>query len=288
MRKTEKNVKKGANNGFYKTIVFFAVVLIVIISAIGFIVNCLYGVYKDSYYPSNVLDGSSISAFSKIMDSGEYKELKEIAEEMADGGNGYLIYPTGRNVSFDYQGDILSRLTASTGTGYIVVAKGTGNIQEDILAHVNSYYTFVGKVDPVYSEKVSESGSAGNYYADYSAGYLDCGNFFKREGLYLIALEYRATATESLFVTYVTGNYKELSENFKVIKQFAELALEGKAVPEEEQSTEQEVEDISSDDIDEISEYISEKYGVSNEPVGTVSGNSMDESQEEIDFTIGD
>lgn len=254
-------------------------VLLIILLGFFLVGKSLYSVYVDSFYPDGILNDDTFSAFSKTMSADTYKPLKDVAEALADGGNGYLLYPVDGRTKFNYEGSVMATLATENESGLLIVAQGSGNIQEDIVAHARDYYTFMGRIEPSYDEKVFESGSIDNFYTNYSSGYLNTGNFFKENGFYLSAFECRATDEgDYLFIVFVTENIMELKGQIGMMKLFATYMLEGTEVAEdaveevtEEETGEQSLEN-SSEQIEAINRYISEKYDVEAIP-GTVSGN---------------
>lgn len=266
-RKEAENTKTVGKEKYKEKITLMVAVLFGILFAVYLIVKSLYSLYMDSYYPSGVTGEETFSVFLKTMPTENYKPLAEVAEALADNGNGYLLYPSDRRTTtYTYEDSTLAKLTTSTGEGIFVVAPGTGNIQEDIINHVHDYYNFMGNTKPSYEEKVYEDGNIDNFYASYSSGYLSTGNFFKENGFHITAFEYKATAGKYLFLVYATEHIKELRNHVPMIRQFAIYALEGEVTEENMETAEDmeltEEQKTSTEQIAEINKYIEERYGV--------------------------
>lgn len=270
--------------------------MLILIAAAG-IGTYLYGEYKSSFYPENVIEPMEMSALARKMTQGRYMELYDIAMAMAEDGNGALLTPAGRRREFDYEGDILVRMSTNTGTGRIVVAQGSGNIVEDIKKHAKEYASFIGKVEPTYTEKVSESGLLSGYQTVYSCGYITCGNVLSEQSFYLVALEFATNDIDRLFVIYTTNDFRELGSNLKVIEEFSLLALEGSGTEQGDNMSSDDTEStISSEEevmsIEEINDYISHTYPVQNTDKTTqISANSSGIPQEksvELDLEYAD
>lgn len=232
MKKVKKKpVEKTRKKKHYKaTIIMLSFFLVLIMGGFFVVGAIMLNIHSDSLYPTNVLVQSDISAFARTMEYLTYKPLNEIAISIANDGAGPMLSPIGGSKEFDYEGDVLVKLTTSTGSGRIIVRQGTGNIQNDIVSSTPYYYDFMGKLNPVYKEKVIESGQLNNYQAEYSAGYIDTGNFIKENGYYVIALECSASENgRYLFIVYATESQKELRNMVGLLKDFASLALEGDA-----------------------------------------------------------
>lgn len=299
--KGKKNKKKHL-----KAKIIMSMIMLVLILVAGTGIGIyLYGEYKNSFYPENVVEPMNMSALARKMSSEKYLELYDIAMVMAQDGNGVLLTPVGRKRAFDYEADIMVRMSTSTGNGRIVVARGSGNIVDDIKKHAKEYAGFIGKVEPSYAEKVSESGMLSGYQAAYSCGIVTCGNILSEQSFYLVALEVAANDTERLFVVYTTEDYHELGTNLKVIEEFSLLALEGSGESLEEEQIEDSLKDEESPDlkdnasseeevmsIEEINDYISHTYPVQDiNALEQVSDNSAIHTQEkslELDLEYAD
>lgn len=261
--KVAKKVKKAKKKHLKAKIVTSIITLFVIMVALLGIGTYLYGEYKNTFYPENVVESMEMSALARQMTQGRYMRLYDIAMTMAENGNGVLLTPIGKR-EFDYDSDMMVRMSTSSGSGRIIVAQGSGNIVDDIKTHAKEYASFIGKVEPFYTEKVSESGLLSGYQAAYSCGYITCGNVLSEQSFYLVALEFATNDIDRLFVVYATQDYRELGSNLKVIEDFALLALTGSEVPNEETddsvNTDEDVEEVMS--VEEINEYISHTYPV--------------------------
>lgn len=281
-KKQKQKKKKNLKNSIIIS-VFFLLIIGVLFYGIGMY---LYDMYRDTFFPAGVVEENTMEVFGRQMDADGYKKLFDIATELADNGNGVLLTPTGHRKEFDYDGDILIKLTTSTGGGFITVAQGSGNIVEDITKHAKEYANFIGTVTPSYMEKVSEIGVLNGYHTAYSSGYLKCGNALSKEGFYLTALEYAASDTKRLFLVYTTKNMRELGVNLKVLEDFAALALEGdREVPGDAENASNDAgeksvldkddSEFTSEDIDDINSYISDKYGVTEQDGGSLETTEM-------------
>lgn len=287
-----KNTKKHLKAKIIASMVSLLVILVLVLGIGGY----LYGEYKNSFYPEQVVEEMGISALARTMRAGRYMELYDIAMAMADDGNGILLTPVNRRREFDYEGDILIRMSTSTGSGRIVVAQGTGNITDDIKAHAKEYASFIGKVEPVYTEKVSESGLLSGYQAAYSCGYITCGNVLSEQSFYLVALEFATNEIDRLFVVYTTQDYKELGTNLKVIEDFALLALSGSDINEVpvtdttvQSNAGGDSEQVEAMSVEEINDYISHTYPVQTvDDAGQISGNTTGvlEQQESVELKL--
>lgn len=266
-------------------LVGLSVVLAIITLSLVIVGLILANVVMDERYPREILVETDFSAFTKTMPSDNYLPLREIAERIADNGNGPLLFPKKNKTTYDYEGTVLTSLTTNTGSGCFYMAQGTGNIQEDIISHINDYYIFMGKVSPSYDEKVFETGNMNNFSASYSSGYLNTGNLFKEKGFYVSAFE--CVATESgkfLFVAYVTEDSKELKEQLETLCKITTYALEGEQAVSgngndiqsgssvDADGVDGEEEDVMS--VDEINAYMKDKYGLEDGPGVPVSANS--------------
>jgi len=259
--KVTKKVKKKKKHLKARIISSMVVLFILSVGLLG-IGTYLYGEYKNSFYPANVVEPMEMSALARKMTQGRYMELYDIAMTMAEGGSGVLLTPIGRK-SFDYDGDMMVRMSTNSGSGRIIVAQGSGNIVDDIKTHAKEYASFIGKVEPVYTEKVSESGLLSGYQTAYSSGYITCGNILSEQSFYLVALEFATNDVDRLFVVYATSDFRELGTNLKVLEDFSLLALTGSGEDKEIDIAESEVdetEEVMS--VEEINEYISHTYPV--------------------------
>lgn len=275
-REKKKKRAKSVIRGMMFALFVIAVMFIIVAYA-------LFSSYRDSYYPKNIVVEDELSAFVRTMPSTQYMELKLVAEELADNGNGDMLYPL-VGTRYDYEASLLTKLRTEQEYGTLYIAQGTGNIRNDIIAHTEDYYSFLGKVTPAYEEKVSEEGVVDNYYAQYSSGYLSTGNFFKTEGFHVVALEYRATDSMYLFIAYVTEQKEELQDAVPIIKHFANTALKGSQevanVSDETgvDGLELDLEQDSEQQIQDINAYIQEKYPDAEMGQPIVSQNTIDMS----------
>ena len=288
-KKRIKNKKKRLKAKIIMSVLSLVIILVLSLG-IG---TYLYGEYKNSFYPEQVVEEMSVSALARTMRAGRYMELYDIAMTMAEEGSGVLLTPINHRREFDYEGDVLVRMSTSTGSGRIVVAQGTGNIVNDIKEHAKEYASFIGKIEPVYTEKVSESGLLSGYQTAYSCGYITCGNVLSEKSFYIVALEFATNDIDRLFVVYATSDYRELGTNLKVLEDFALLALTGNAdkQPAEESGAEKEtavddtVEEVMS--VEEINEYISHTYPVQDmEGVNQVSENTVSAGAESVELRL--
>lgn len=228
MGNVQKSVKKDKKKHFKASIVLLSVFLALVLGGIFAISSIMLNIHSDSLYPENVLVKSDISAFSRTMDTNYYMPLKDIAISIAQEGAGPMLLSINRSKDFDYEGDVLTSLSTSTGSGRIIVRQGSGNIQSDITESTPYYYEFMGKIKPVYKEKKIESGQLNNFYTEYSAGYVETGNLIKQNGYYVAALECSVSENgRYLFVVYATESLKELRNQIGLMKDFAILALKG-------------------------------------------------------------
>ncbi len=185
--------------------------------------------YIDSLYPEGDIQEEMVSVFARQMETQEFRPLDLIAVELSDGGNGTLISSKTSKKSFNYNSDTYAKLSIEGREGVMVIGRGTWDIPKDVCAHIGSYYTFMGKVSPNYKEKKAEVGSLFNFNAQYSAGYLSTGNFFKQDGFYVITYEVQAAPGNILFASYATSHIRELKSVKEDLKKFVELALRGNA-----------------------------------------------------------
>lgn len=268
-KKEKKRKKKNIKNAILRSVI----ALFIVCGLLIFMSCYFFGIYRESYYPKEVVDDTQIEVMARKAVSGTYTELYDIAMALADNGNGVMITPIGTRNYFDYNGETLAKLSTSSGEGRITIAKGTGNVVEDMKTHSKDYFNFIGSVTPSYDEKVSESGIINGYQAAYTCGRLSCGNFLDNEKFYIVALEYATTDSDRLLLVYSTTKFKELGRNLKVLEDIADLALQGAMKntesPDTEESKDKPVsekteDEITSEDIGAINDYLEEKYGTEN------------------------
>lgn len=268
-KKEKKRKKKNIKNAILRSVI----ALFIVCGLLIFMSCYFFGIYRESYYPKEVVDDTQIEVMARKAVSGTYTELYDIAMALADNGNGVMITPIGTRNYFDYNGETLAKLSTSSGEGRITIAKGTGNVVEDMKTHSKDYFNFIGSVTPSYEEKVSESGIINGYQAAYTCGRLSCGNFLDNEKFYIVALEYATTDSDRLLLVYSTTKFKELGRNLKVLEDIADLALQGAMKNVESQDTEESKDkpvsektedEITSEDIGAINDYLEEKYGTEN------------------------
>lgn len=200
--------------------------IIIFIIALSMIIKAIRQQYILSYYPENVLDSSEF--MGEEMTDEYFMELIDIAEELE--GKGITLYPTSNNQVFNYSSEVWATLRCNKGSGVIVIAEGSGNIQEDISKYITYYYHFIGNVEPVYTEFRYEAGYDNGYGAEYSSGRLSTGNFFKRKDLHIVALEYTLRSDKKGLFVYATDSYTELDDCLKVLQLIQEAAVKGNGI----------------------------------------------------------
>lgn len=272
-----------------KVVVRFIIALLFLLIGMSIVGYSLFNEYVYTHLPTDVVERNTISVFTKTMISEEYMELADVVITLADEGNGPMLSPFASNqISFDYEGEYLARLSTTSGSGLLVVGKGSGDVRADI-EHYGKYYDqFVGNLTTKYKENIFEEGTINGFKANYSAGKIVCSTPFMKDNYYVIAIEYEVSSSNNLFVVYATKDFKELKKNISLIKNFSTLTLKGKATDED--ILENSIKEKSSEEsIEEINAYISEKYDVEKENVGvvpsSVSSNAVDDV-EDIEVTI--
>lgn len=227
MKKEKENKPIKKKKAWWLPIMGLAMLAVLSLGGILIVGTLLAKEREDSRYPSGVLIQGDLSAFSRSMESIHYKPLREIAVAVAKDGAGPLLTPVDSK-EFDYEGQILSKLSVNGCVGHLIVRQGSGDIQKDIADSTPYYYDFLGRLRPSYGESVSEKGQLDRFDTVYSAGFVSPGNFIRKGGFYVMALECTVSSNgRYLFVAYASEDQDELAQNIGMMKEFTALALQG-------------------------------------------------------------
>ncbi|MCR5338210.1 MAG: hypothetical protein K6E75_06605 [Lachnospiraceae bacterium] len=216
------------------TVVISCILLAFLVGVALAVGKMLMQSYIDERYPKGQLQPSLLSTNAKQMEAPAYKDLYEIAKTLNEEGNGIYLYPENHRTSFVFTSDMYARLSIKDKDGIFLVCRGSGNAQSDICDHLNDFYHFLGKTTASYDEKVAETGTLDGYTAMYSAGYLESGNFFKKEGFYVSAFEVWPRENEIVLFAYASQKQEELSEMNSIMFAFASEMFKG-GLPADEQ-----------------------------------------------------
>lgn len=272
MKKKQKGALKQIKKKNHKAaLCIIAVMLLLTMGGFAMVSSLLVDAYRDTLYPANVLVSGELDAFARTMPTLYYKPLKDIAIALSDEGNGVLLNPIGRSTVFDYNADVLAKLTVSNGSGRLIVRQGSGDIESDVLSSTPYYYDFMGKIDPSYQQKVYEKGILDNYASEYSAGYIKTNNFIKKSGYYVAAVECRVGESgRYLFIVYATESLRELEKEVGLIKDFATLAMEGDyGGLLDDESADTAAAAAEGDDLTEWNEYYEAHFDPDGQPVSS-------------------
>lgn len=182
--------------------------------------------FSDKYYKSGVLDAPYIE--SKYYDKDFFTPLYDVSNSLAKYG--YNIYPVNSNeTSYNYDNKLLIRMiTDISDDSRVMILRSGGDMEGDIKESMSYIYDFVGKTNPKYIKKVSEVGNVNGYGAKYSEGMLETGNFFKKNPIYICAMDFNVKKDASFIFIYSCYDPLDLKNAPDLIKAlFKEMVKDG-------------------------------------------------------------
>lgn len=223
MRKAESETR-DKKDSLKRTIGLLVFALCGIVFLIACIVSVMVRDYKLSQYPKDFFGAQDevLSLYSE-QDTYTLRALPETAILL--GEQGISIYPYETAQQYDFSDDMYAKVITDLG-GKLYIAKGSGDIKTDIESYTDSYFDFIGKIEPVYTAKFSGSGrTSAGAYASWTSGNLDSGNVFYREDIYLAAVSVYLQKGSYVTLIYASTNVDGFRESGVLLESFANFAV---------------------------------------------------------------
>lgn len=291
-------VKKDKKKKNSKGVLFFLIfVVFVLIGVIAFICVQFTSAFNKMYYATRVIVDGELTA-PTYYEYNHFNPLYDVAQDVSNVG--LEIYPMSQGEQdYHYDKDVYIQTYTSLGDdSLLTIARGKNDVRAGIISYFGNYYSFVGSVSPEYVEMVNEKGSIYGYNAEYSSGYINTGNVFKRNPLYIAAIEYKTTKNVSTLYVFSCQDPISLKNATDLIKVVAKSMTDYK----EEEVKDEENTSVSADDVtpeeDNIEfiqpkDYTGKTYeeiisDIKNATITSVSGNSVSrsESDSELDHLV--
>lgn len=221
VRKAEPETKKAS---LKRTIGLLVLALCGIALLIACIVSMMVQDYRLSQYPKDFFGAQDdvLSLYSQ-QDTYTLRTLPETAILL--GEQRVSIYPYETAQQYDFSNDMYAKVITDL-SGKLYIAKGSGDIKADIESYTESYFDFIGKLEPVYTAKYSGSGrTSAGAYASWTSGNLDSGNVFFREDIYVAAVSIHLQEEEYVTIIYASSDVDGFFESGALLESFANLAV---------------------------------------------------------------
>ncbi len=217
-----KPLKKKRERKLFPIIIAACIVFAVFIMVVRLFLEQM----QESLYPTDVLNAEIMNGIAKSQHTfGKLSDIADIMEE-----KGLRIYPIKGYESMDISLDVMT-IVKSDQDGVLVMAKGSGNVNDDIMKYLSYYEEFVGRVSGKLDEKCHENGTDNGFVAEYATGCIKIKNLFYKGNIYVAAIEYSFDKDLHICFIFATDSVSKLKGGVESIKAFVAAAVD--TAPEE-------------------------------------------------------
>lgn len=209
-----------------------AVFILILLLIVGYL---LFQEYQKTFYPKDVLEKTTDEE-STYMQSSHFRSLYHVALDLSSVGFEIYPYDTSDQI-YHYDSKVYNRIFHNLSEGSVfLIGRGTGDIVDDVVADTEYLYSFLGDVEPEYTEVHRESGYYNHYQAVFSTGRLTPNNFFRKGDFYISSMEFRIKEDLWVLFIYTADDVTDLKRSTDLIKSMANSMFQGADVAEDEEN----------------------------------------------------